>query len=311
MEFSKIRSASITALCSLLISLFCFTPAFADNRGASMEISPVTKSIKLTPGLSYSDSMMVKNIGTTPLNFSMQVAPYQVTNGDYNPLYTTNNNWTQITNWITTSQDTYILEPGASQDINYTIDVPLDVPSGGQFAVLLATSDDGTKNSDMVKVVSNIGMIISAEVSGDTREEGEILSKDIPGFLLQPPIVANFSLSNTGNINATATCTMRITNFFNGSEAYSNVDSSQKFVVMPDTIRNGSLSWDSSPFLGVFRVNLAIEYLNDTANYSKLVILCPLWFIVLFASIITLALIIIVFKFKKRHYRSTKKKFSF
>lgn len=310
MEFLKTKKIILSAIFSALFSCFCFCPVFAE--GGVIEISPVIKEINLTPGHSYNETMTVKNIGDEVLNFSVTVSPYQVNNGDYAPSYNTYNDWTKITEWISVPKgEVYSLAPGEYKDINYTIDVPLDVPAGAQYAVISASSDDGTKKDSAVKIINNVGMIISAEVAGDTRSSGEIVSKNIPGFLLQPPISATFSFSNTGNVNATASCSMRITNFFNGSEVYSNAENPKKVVVIPDTTRNSELSWENSPFLGIFRVNLSLEYLNDTLNFSKIVILCPLWFIVIFLLIITAAIIVIVIKFKKRHYRSNKKKFSF
>ena len=297
MEFLKTHKILTIITVAFFLAFCCFTPTFAE--GSSIEISPVTKSVNLDPGAYYSDVLVVKNIGEAPFSFSISISPYQVTNGSYDPIYSLRNNYTQIVDWITVPEESFYVNPGDYVDIPYTVNVPLDTPAGAQFAVISATVDNSVEGH-AVQYLSNVGMIISAEISGVTRYDGEILSKNIDGFLLQPPVSATFSLSNTGNVNAVATCTMRVTNFFNGSEAYSNADDPKTILVMPDTVRNGEISWPGSPFLGIFRVSLNLNYLDENVTVSKIVILCPLWFIVAFLLVLTVLIIAAVIKFKKR-----------
>jgi len=309
MKFIKAQKVLIGVFIAFAFACFGLTPSFAE--GGAIEISPVTESLQLTPGQSHAGTVLVRNIGDETLTFSVEVMPYQVTNGDYTPMYTTENNWTQITNWITVPNGKFSLEPDKTQEIPYSISVPVGAPGGGQYAVIMISSDDGTKSGGTVKIVSNVGMIISAEVDGDIHRSGEIVSKNIQGFLLQPPLSANFTLSNTGNVSATASCVMKGTNFFNGSEVFSNAETPKKVAVLPDTIRNSEITWNNTPFLGVFRVAASVEYLNDTANFSKVVIVCPLWFILVIVGLIAAAVIYIVIKFKKRRERHSKKRFNF
>lgn len=308
MELKKIYKH----LCGLAMIFCCslcfFTPVFAD--GSSIEISPASKSIKLDPGASYSDILTVKNIGNEGFNFSVKISPYQVTNETYDPIYSINNNFTKIVDWISVPEGDIYVAPGEYADVPYTIEVPMDVPSGAQFAVISAVVGDPS-NESAVQFLSSIGMVVSAEISGNTRTGGEILSKNIEGFLLQPPIRATFSFSNTGNINSTATCTMRVSNFFNGSEVFSNAEDPKTFLVMPDTTRSGEISWNGSPFLGVFRVNLNLTYLEENVTVSKIVILCPLWFLLAVIIFIIVAIILAVVKFKKRRPSSSRRSKSF
>lgn len=309
MEFFRKYKFLAVMFFMTFFSLLSFYPVFAE--GGAIEIAPVVNNIQLTPGGSYTGIMVVKNIGDGVLNFSVNVSPYQVTDGDYTPVYNIKNDWTKIVDWISVPTESYSLNPGEEVDVEYIVNAPTDIPSGGQYAVISAATNDDSTQDGTVKIISSVGMVLSAEVAGNTRSSGEILSKNIQGFLLQPPISATFSLSNTGNISTTASCTMRVTNFFNGSEVFSNVNSPKELVVFPDTTRNGEISWDGSPSLGIFRANLSITYLNDTLNFSKIVMICPLWFIVIISILIVAAIVAVVIKFKKRSHHSKNKSFGF
>lgn len=276
--------------------------------GGVIQISPSTKNIYLDPGASYSDNLLVQNIGDEALDFVINVSPYQVKDGTYDPIYSINNEWTKIVEWVSVPTETFHLEPKDSVEVPYSINVPTDVAAGAQYVVISAVSNKTSTSGETVKVISSVGMLVYAEISGETRVDGEVLSKEIKGFLLKPPITVDFSLSNTGNINSIAECSMVVTNFFSGSEAYSNKDDPKKIVVMPDTVRDNTLSWESSPFLGIFRVNVSLTYLSETFNVSKIVILCPLWFIVLTIVFITMAVMMAVFSYKKRHQSYSRNK---
>lgn len=265
-----------------------------------IQISPTIQRITLDPGAHYEGNLTIVNIGQNDLEYTMSVKPYQVSGEDYTALFDIHNGYTQITSWVTFPESNGTIAPGEVKNVAYVIDVPYDAPGGGQFAALFAETNE---SGQAVKYNANVGTVLLARINGETREEGKILSTNIPGFLLNPPVTATVKLENKGNIDEEVKNTLQIVNYFSNEVIYEDT-TPQTNTMLPDTTRTLTLVANDVPRLGVLKATLTTEYLNDAEITSRVIFICPLWFI----AIILLIILTIVARIvaKKRDDRRTR-----
>ena len=278
----------------------------ADAEGIRIQISPNIERIELDPGAHYKDSVTITNNGSKPLEYEMSVSPYSVDSITYAPIYTVENSYTMISKWISFDNEDEAagtIDPGVSTIVNYSINVPNDVPSGGQYAVIFVEAKE-LDEENSIHATASPGLVIVARVSGNTRETGEIKNVKLPRFLLNPPVTANATFTNTGNVDADAKMTLKIENYFNGDVIYDGTKEPLEKTVFPGTSRDLSMSWANIPRLGVFKVTFNAEYLNDAMIKQQTVIICPIWFIAIILLVI--AFIIVRTIMKKRENNRTR-----
>lgn len=274
---AAVAFGAYTAICSNAVHAEDTT-----KNAIHLQVSPTKQKISLTPGSSYVGTFKVHNAGAAGFNYSVHATPYSVTNDSYSPDYTGLTNYTQIAEWITFDKatETGYLEPGEVVDVAYTVNVPKDAPAGGQYAALMAQTEDGNEENATIAVVHRVGMILYAAVPGETRESGEIIKNNVNTFYFNPPLTVSSLVKNTGNVEQTATYTVKIYPLFSNEAVFSNEekpDKDKQLDVIPDTSRFNSITWEGAPQIGIFSVEQTIEFAGQVSTNKKLVLICPLW----------------------------------
>lgn len=279
----KTMFAGLAAAFFLSITgLFGSTPVNAENFKTHLLVSPASQSLgKLEPGKIYRGEFLVKNIGTENFKYKVSVAPYYEDNEEGNPTYTTTNNYTYLSEWITFDTDAGSLAPQEEKKVHYTVKVPAGTAGGAQNAAIMVESDESVDESKMVSASARIAMILFSQVNGETNACGKIVDKSIPGLLLNPPIMASGRVENCGNIDLNVKYVMNIYPLFSDEEIYSNADNPKVLATLPETRRYTALEWEGTPSFGIFKVRLDITYNGKTETIEKIVLICPLWLIVL------------------------------
>lgn len=258
-------------------------PVFAEDRpDYRLQVSPSKLDLDLTPGKKIEASFQVQNTGNKEFDFKVEVTPYTVVDEEYEPNYGDESNYTDLVKWVTFSQTEGSVEPDGSVKIDVTIDVPKDVPAGGQYAAVMVSVDRGAGDGDdgaAIGMTQRIGLIMYSTVDGNTRKEGKVIENKIPMFRFQPPIAATSLIENTGNVHATATYTLQVFPLFGSEEVYSNEDNPETRVILPETKRYNEVTWDGAPSLGIFKVRQTIDFLGKESVTEKIVFLCPIWFL--------------------------------
>lgn len=286
----------------------------ADVPDYRLQISPVRLDVeKLEPGTTYTDVFKVQNTGAKAYAFTTGVTPYSVSNtedGEYRPNYESETSYTDIANWITLSAYEGYVEPGSQQEITVTINVPSDVPAGGQYAMIYAQLDSdetSAKNEEhdsdagaSFSIEQRVGLIVYADVDGETRKEAEILDLNIPTFMFQPPVSSTSLVKNDGNIHANVEYTLQVFPLFSDEEVYTNEENPTILTVLPETRRFNTISWEGSPQLGLFRVRATVKIFDETKELEKLVFICPIWFLFVILLIIFCALFWLITRMRGR-----------
>lgn len=260
--------------------------AYADGK---FSVSPMNQKIILTPGETYRSSFKVTNPGTNTANFAYKadVTPFYV-NDNYEIIYENNNDYNQIVNWITLDNSEGIITPNNTIELYFSINVPETAPAGGQYAAITVTSNNNSSSQEgaiNIQAKYSIAHIIYAEIAGTTERHGEVLSADLPSFLLSGNITGSSSVKNTGNVHGTAKYTLQVFPLFSNEEVYTNEESPLELTILPDRTLYNELAWEDTPAIGIFNVIYTVEFEGITTQVSKLVIKCPIWllFIIIFA----------------------------
>lgn len=314
-KHKKLILGVFAAILSLGFFSIFSSPAYAEivSSGESihLQISPVKQKLKLKPGQTQVSSIKVMNIGTEKFTYTVSVAPYSVVDEKYNPNYENKTgDYTKMTNWITIDEKlkTGTIEPKTAIDVPFTITVPSDVPSGGQYAAIMAETSDGSKPNSVIKTVNRLGMILYADIAGGSiRESGEIVNNNVSSFVLEPPFSVTSTVENTGNVESVATYTVRIWPFGSNETVFSNEQNPSKLDIIPKTRRFNTITWDGAPKLGLFTVEQKIEYLGKTSVVKKLVLICPFWLMLIFIIIIVALVSWLVIRIMKRKKANTSK----
>lgn len=288
----KVLASLVLALSVLAVTV---TPVFAEDRpDYRLQVSPSKLDIELAPGATEKKSFQIHNTGNKAFKYSIEVTPYSVIDEDYNPNYSNESKYTDLAKWVTFSQTEGEIEPDESAKIDVEINVPKDVPAGGQYASVMVSVDRGAGDSDdgaAIGMTQRIGLLLYSIVEGNTRKEGSVIDNKVPSFRFQPPIIATSTVENTGNVHAEATYTLQVFPLFGGEEVYSNEDNPETRTILPETKRYNEIAWEGAPALGIFKVKQTVNFLGKDDVTEKIVFLCPIWFL----FIVLLLIFVIVF----------------
>ena len=299
-HFTKCITRSIVSITTVIVAIFTnitlTNGAYAVDSGAmGFSMSPLKESIILNPGDYYDSSFTIFNPATNTKDFpyEISISPFYV-DENYTNIFTTEGSYNEITDWITIdSPRTGTLKPNESAKVYFSISVPHNAPAGGQYAAIVVSSSVATnenENSSAVLERTAIAHTVFAEIT----------DINVPSFLLSGEISGESTIKNTGNVHGEATYTLRV-NSLSGEEVYSNADNPNTHDILPDRTYYHKTSWTGTPAAGIYNVTYTVSFNGVVKEASKLVIICPIWLMLIIATIIIGIIIgIAVFVRKKR-----------
>ncbi len=297
----------VLAACLVCCGLFAgVNAAYALDESPDYYLKASPTSIRLNelkPGETVTEQFRVLNGGAKDFEYELSAAPYSVSTEQYKEDFATETKYNDIAKWITFSKDKGSLAAGDTEEIEITVKVPKDVPAGGQYAAILVKMvAPGSEQDGGVGfgTEQQVGIIVYADVDGQTRKEGSISDVKVNGFLFNPPITATSVVENTGNVHAEATYILQVYPLFGGEEVYTNEEQPEVRVILPETRRFNQISWDGAPQLGAFRVKQTVKFLGKEEVVEKMVFLCPLWFLFIILVLIFLIVFWIVSRVRGR-----------
>ena len=252
-----------------------------------LQISPVSSRVTLEAGKALEYSFTVSNIGSEGFTFSVYAAPYTIKSESYDVNFSEETNRTQISrwiqfkdkdgNWVDTTK--FTIPSDGRQTVEYRVNVPNDIPEGGQYAAIFAEtepSSDGNSASGL-KTVSRAGLIVYGRTNGETRDSAEIKDFEFNTFLTSGKVSTGARIVNNGNTDFESKYTMTIKSLF-GKTIYEKDNS---YNVLPDTTRKIHMEWDDTPSFGIFRATARVTAGSEVHEESKIVMIVPLFIIII------------------------------
>ena len=320
MKRTKIRLL-LAAMASVMLlgGGFVFARPVAAAEGSTMVITPMHQRLILRPGDTYKGSINVSspNDATADLIYSVSIGSYnQVKSADSLDDYSevdisTKGGYNQIMDWIKIEETSGVVSPNEVNPIYFTIEVPMDAPAGGQYATIIVVNDSdyGGSNGEGFSVSSTVAIAstIYAEVAGSTRETAEITENKIPAFLTTGPLEATSMVVNTGNVHTDAEYTFQVWPLFSDEEICTNEEEVSESMVLPETRRYHTESCNIPP-VGIFRAKQTVAIFGETSTVERMVIVCPIWLIVLWAGVIAIVIVWLVTFIRMRRKKAKKSK---
>lgn len=302
----------LTLALTLILGITFLVPNFASAQSGDIVVSlrPSEQDLELTPGKTYEESIFVYSIGKASFDFSVEASPYQTKDNTYEPDFFSETSYTKLSNWITFEEQNYHVEAGSSAEVKFRITVPADAPGGGQYAALLIKLGDADADVDGVGIVSQLAATIHGHIKGNNvRRSGTMTSHRFPTIILGSPFTITSSFENTGNIDYRVVESWTIRDFFTNREYVGPGSTNEtgyvygtlSAAVLPATERTIRQTWQDAPAIGIFRVDQTIAYLDETETYSRVVVVCPMWIVVLAGAFIIFGIIWLISHLIGRH----------
>ncbi|MCL2280883.1 hypothetical protein FWC31_03280 [Candidatus Saccharibacteria bacterium] len=285
-----------------LVSTHSVTALGELSAGSSLTLIPArypaSGSVELEPGKTYDGTLEVINDGSVNYAVRMSAVPFSV-DTNYENNFQKETIYTQINRWTVIDETEFVLKSAETKEVHYHITVPTDVPAGGQYmAIIASTAPEATSG---VGSVQSVASLFLATIAGDTRNEGEIVKNKINGYYTGGPIETLLTYKNSGNTDWTGETELIVSNFFGGAEIYHSEKPIKAFL-LPETEYTSTLKWKDPPLVGLFHFTHRTELLGRVVEYKRLVLICPIWLIVLsvFVIIAIILLLVVLVKLKKK-----------
>jgi hypothetical protein len=279
-------------------------------------MSPTQRRLSLDPGEVRTSQVTVGNSGDVAFEARVYATTYQM-NDDYTGNIFGGNEQprTQISRWITfdgaDATETFSLAPGEKRVVEFTVTVPESVPAGGQYGGIMAEVAPPADAGGIV-AVRRVASLLLANVNGQTNDSGRVTSQRLSAFAPRRKVSAGATVQNSGNTDFGVENVLTIRNLFGGK-----VDEvrARSEIVFPDTSRDLSVNWpsidadedeadtDSVPRapIGIYRVTLQTNFLDQTVETTKLVVVMPPWLIAATCLVLVVVGVVIVARGKDKH----------
>lgn len=259
---------------ALFLTVAPFGTVAAAEQRDSITLSPAAKRLQLEAGSTTNDSFIVVNDGDTSYDFTVYTAPYSVKGEQYEQDFTTQTGNGDAYKWVSFPQSKWHIEAGQKVTVPFTVRVGAGIPAGGHYGTIFVETMV-LPNGDETGVArkKRLGLILYTNVKGETQTVGKVKSLLLDFFQPAAPIKSETVVENTGKTDFNAVSRMTVKDLF-GQEKFST---SSENIILPSTTRRTELAWDNSPWIGLFRVSVQSQLLNENKTTESIVLVVPRW----------------------------------
>lgn len=291
----KIKTLLCAALTTLCATLLISQPVLAEEAlpDVRIQISPVSSLVPLPASSSREYTFSVENTGAKTFSYKVYTTPYSIdtSTDEYQNSFSQETSYTQITRWISFKDIngqwkdtvTFRINPSEKQTITYRIQVPADVPAGGQYATIFSEALNDNVSAEGIRTISRVGLVVYGHSIGDTVLNAQITDLDLSRFLTKGNIGGSARIKNEGNVDFTATHTFTVKTLFGKTLYEQDIVSS----VLPETERVIREEWENTPFMGFFAVTYRIVAVDQMEEQTNVVLIMPVLMIIILLILLT------------------------
>lgn len=292
--------------------------------GTSISLMPVSKVLQLSSSSTYDDKITVSNDGVDDIKIEVYSAPYSYVfsenEGIYKLGFNNENNYTQLTRWITfdkgngewTKKAEYAVPAHGSLEVSYRITTPESIPAGGQYAVIFAHTLTGVVSANGIKTEASPGMVIyGRSTEGETNISASI-SDLKTGYGIEDAdgtkrnnFFGSAKVKNDGNVDFSATGKLKIEGIIGGG-SYETPADAGRISVIPETELTVSDEWKESPGFGLFKVTWTVTAGDSTETTETLIFVNPLPAIIIVILLLTIIIVWVTIVVRKRKERQSR-----
>lgn len=277
------RSVRIIFLFFTLGAVFVYADA-----AQAITVGPAKLEYSADPGDTIQGSIFVFNDGAETETLYAAFEKFTEVNGEkkFSP-----GEAVELANWFRMPHKVTLL-PKGQENVPFTIEVPKNAPPGGHFAVIWW--GNAPPDSGQVSIVTRAGVLVYLRVSGDVRENGELLSfSSLAGRVVTRLPDFEVRFRNGGNTYLKPRGEIAVKNIFGGTIAVFKVNDVGR-ILLPEGEESLRLSpqFEKRPFaLGLYHadLNLAWGEKPETLEKRYYILVLP-WIHILGGSVILLLL---------------------
>jgi hypothetical protein len=261
----------------------------------SITISPASNVLELNQAAGYDGSFDISNTGARAFDFELSASQYAVDEG--HPLEAA---YLQIVDWISFDRAVYHLASGEAVTVPYHVKVPENAPSGGQYAIILATARAADEQGAL-DTTQQVGLLIHARVNGENLyEAGQITAQE----LATSPVQAQAAVKNTGNVDFVARFNLETETLFGKTVS----SQAEQCVILPNAECAVNMAWEKAPVIGVFRVRQEVSFLNDSSSITKTVIILPAFAVWIFGLMVAVLAAAVGMIIRRKRQKKSKRR---
>lgn len=291
---------------ALIVCFFIFS--FAYNSYA-ITIGPAKLEYKVNPGDTINGEIFLMNETSDKQIFYPSFEKFTEVNGEKKFLA---GEKSELTEWFIFPKE-IVLEAGEKKNIPFKIEVPLNAPPGGHFAVIWwGNKSLNSETGDNVSIVTRAGILVYLQVSGEINESGKLLNFNLANnkFLFWSlPINFLVSFRNEGNTYLKPKGDITIKNIFGKNKAIFGVNEADR-ILLPGTEDSLRITnkFEKLPLVfGPYKAILTLNWGDKPESIQK-----SIWFFVLplKETFIGVIIIILLYFGVKRYNQWIVKKYS-
>lgn len=303
-------------LLPILILLLSITPSFAQS-DLSIGVAPVSKTLELKPGETYSDEIVFWNLSSVNETYKVFVSGFeQIENQPGTAVILTPEDDAQTpysaSKWVTVEKDTLVLTSNKNTKLKYTINVPQDVTDGEYTVEIFLISESNFQQAGTAAFASLAsGTPIFIKVGDEFVENAELL-KFVSDKKVYEKIRTIFisRVKNLGDTHIQPTGEIIVENIFKQEVARIPFNKNKQSLLR-NTIGDYQDYWDQSSYLspnkaiaiGPMKATLLVTYRSFQPGFAVLSGQTNFWIIpwkLLIAILIVIILAIILSTNKKK-----------
>jgi len=259
-------------------------------------LSPTRAKLDLAPAQTSREAFTVTNNGASVFGVRIYVVPYQVDENQEN-VFDKNTKFTYLSKWIKfddvddMGETAFWLEPGGFKEVGYSVNVPFNAPSGGQYAAIMTELLRPDDITGTLTQTNRIAIHVYGEVAGDIQRQGEILERKIEFWHNSREVATAFEVKNTGNVDFDVSGKLIVRDLFG---SFISETEAKSAMMLPETKQKIELVFQSPILAGVFSITQRVSINGQEYDEVKTVLVLPVWVIML--AMISLALLILLFR---------------
>lgn len=286
---------SVIGAFTLILALW--NPAItkaADDTTRSVSVLPPSFELYANPGDSVSEKIRVRNESAVDSTYQIVVEDFKAVGeeGGVDLIDNQSNTTYSLAKWVFPEPKNFSIAAGKEKEIPYTINVPKNAEPGGHYGSILITMGNGSPvaGGSGAAVVSRVGSLILLRVSGNVKEEANLLTfKSDKSYYEKGPVSLTLRVKDIGNNHIRPKGTIVVTNLFGQKVAEIDLNGLN---VLPGAIRKMDTVWKPKGFLASrYTATLVSTYGTNSKSLSSSTsfIIFPKFMIV-----ISIALILII-----------------
>ena len=236
---------------ALLAGAFVFVALFLSYLNAeAISVSPLTFEINVNPGEKLENYITATNNDGAKTRYRIEAEDF-VPIGEEGSVVLEHDAPAAISakRWLSFEPAEFEIEPGASQQVKFTISVPLDAEPGGKYTSLLVSTAPIGLPEGAVGLAQKVGSLLLIRVAGAVTEKISIESFGAPIFSEYPPLTLSLRVKNSGTVHLKPAGYVLFRNWL-GQEV--ERVSLPQLRVIPGTTRAIPIEWKPSWLMGKY-----------------------------------------------------------